>query len=84
MPYLVRKIRNKNLYKVINRDTGEIHSHGSTKANATKQVRLLHMIENKKGNGIGLDDNKDEYGENYEYPKLQASLVGDGFYRSFK
>ena len=50
MPYLVRKIRNKNLYKVINRDTGEIHSHDSTKANATKQVRLLHMIENKKGN----------------------------------
>jgi len=47
MPYQIRKIKNQNLYSVKNKETGEVHSYGTTKENAIKQVRLLHM--NAKG-----------------------------------
>ena len=50
MPYVIRKIKNQNLYSVKNRDTGVIHSYGTTKANAIKQVRFLHMIDLPKKN----------------------------------
>jgi hypothetical protein len=46
MPIKIRKIRNKDLYKVFNSETGEIHSKGSTKENAKKQKRLLNAIDN--------------------------------------
>ena len=42
MPYVIRKIRNKNLYKVINKDTGKVHSNHTTKPKAEAQVRVLH------------------------------------------
>lgn len=48
MPCTIRKLPNKNLYRVKNKITGEIKSHGSTVENAKKQVILLNMIENKK------------------------------------
>ena len=37
----MRKIRNQALYKVINTQTGELKSNGSTKEDAKKQLRLL-------------------------------------------
>ena len=48
MPFVIRKIKNKNLYSVKNLLTGTIHSKGTTHENALAQVRLLQMIENKK------------------------------------
>lgn len=75
MPNIMRKIRNKNLYKVYNVDTGRIHSKGTTYENAEKQLNLLNRIE---GNG---------YGEFSDYPKLQRDLnmsIGAGVYHRFK
>ena len=48
MPYGYRKLPNKDLYRVYNKETGEIHSKATTKANALKQIRLLYMIERQK------------------------------------
>jgi hypothetical protein len=45
MPYIIRKLPKKDLYKVINKDTKVVHSNGSTYENAIKQVRLLNMID---------------------------------------
>lgn len=47
MPYKIRKIKNQDLYKVINTKTGKIHSQGTTKDKAKAQVRLLETIERK-------------------------------------
>lgn len=43
----MRKIRNKDLYKVINTKTGKVHAEGTTKENAKAQLRLLETIERK-------------------------------------
>lgn len=48
MPYSIRKLPNKNLYRVRNVETGQIMSKATTKENALKQIRFLYMIENKK------------------------------------
>ncbi len=48
MPFVIRKIKNKELYSVKNKLTGTIHSKGTTLENALAQVRLLHMLEKKK------------------------------------
>lgn len=48
MPFVIRKLPNKNLYSVKNKLTGAIHSKGTTHENALAQVRLLHMLENPK------------------------------------
>ena len=45
MPYLIKKIKNKNLYKVINKETGDIKSKHTTLENAKKQIRLLNGIK---------------------------------------
>jgi hypothetical protein len=55
MPNIIRKIRNKDLYKVFNKDTGVVHSYGSTLENAKSQVRLLDAIE---GSGLATDITK--------------------------
>lgn len=52
MPFILRKIRNKNLYKVILKDTGQILSHGTTLENARKQIALIGMRDRKRGGGI--------------------------------
>lgn len=44
MPYIIRKNPNKNTYKVINKDTGKIHSKATTLDKAKAQVRLLEQI----------------------------------------
>lgn len=45
MPYKIRKIRNKPLYKVVNTITGKVHSAGTSKVKAEAQVRLLQSLE---------------------------------------
>ncbi len=47
MPYTIRKIPNKKLYRVFNSKTKQVYSRGSTLENAKKQVRLLYLIENR-------------------------------------
>lgn len=45
MPYKILKEGHK--YKVINSVSGKVHSYGTTKENAEKQIRLLNMLEFK-------------------------------------
>ena len=51
MPFAIRKLPNKDLYRVYNKITGKIHAKATTLDNAKKQIRLLHMVDNK-GNGF--------------------------------
>jgi len=48
MTYKVRKVRNKNEYKVFNSQTGIIHSHHLTLDKAKAQLVLLNQIEGGK------------------------------------
>ena len=48
MPYSVRKIPNKNCYKVYNQKTKKVFSKCSSKKNATKQMRLLRALQYNK------------------------------------
>jgi len=59
MPYAMRKIRGKDLFKVFNSATGEIKSSGSTKADAKAQIRLLKGLEKKEGGALKADQIKD-------------------------
>lgn len=45
MPYVIRKLRNQPTFSVKNAISGVVHSLHSTKANATKQVKLLNAID---------------------------------------
>jgi len=47
MPYKMIKLKNRNLYQVINTKTKQIHAHNSTKHNAEMQIKILNMIDNK-------------------------------------
>ena len=38
------KLRDKNLYKVINVKTGEVHAKGTTRKKAEAQIRLLNQL----------------------------------------
>jgi len=55
MPYIIRKNRGTNTYKVLNAITKQIHSKASTKENALKQVRLMGMLDIKKNMGNIFD-----------------------------
>ena len=48
MPYSIRKLPNKNLYRVRKKNTGEVLSRGTTLSKAKAQVRLLMMLHRKK------------------------------------
>ena len=48
MPYLTRKVKNKNCYKVYNRKSRKVFSKCTTKKKAMKQLRLLRAIEFNK------------------------------------
>jgi hypothetical protein len=77
MPYGLRKLPNEDLYKVFNKETGEVHSKATTKGNALKQIRLLYMIEREKEkekSGSGLDSMG--YYTN-SYPKEERSMEQD-------
>jgi hypothetical protein len=46
MPYQIVKLRPyQNIYKVINKDTGIVHSKHTTLLKAKAQIRLLHSKE---------------------------------------
>lgn len=45
MPYDIRKLPNKPLYRVKNTLTGVVHSKGVSLKRAEKQVRLLNAID---------------------------------------
>lgn len=45
MPWKIRKLPNKNRFRVYNAETGEIHAKGTSLENAKKQVRLLYLVE---------------------------------------
>ncbi len=47
MPYEIRKLPKTSLYRVRNKETGEIKANATTKQNALRQVRLLHSLEEK-------------------------------------
>ena len=44
MPYAIRSAGGGK-YKVVNKETGNVHSKATTRANAEAQVRLLHGVE---------------------------------------
>lgn len=48
MPYTIRKLANKKLYRVTNPVGKKIHSFGTSLKRAKRQVRLLHMMDAKK------------------------------------
>lgn len=48
MPYSLRKVSNKNCYRVRNRNTKRVFAKCTTLAKANKQLRLLRAIEFNK------------------------------------
>jgi len=44
----MRKIPNKNLYRVYNTKTKKVHAYGTTLKKAKKQIRLLYMVDRMK------------------------------------
>lgn len=48
MPYKVRKVRNKDCYKVKNVETGQVMAECTTREKAYAQVRLLEQIDEEK------------------------------------
>jgi hypothetical protein len=46
MPIVIRKVRNKNCWRVYNTQSGQIHSYCTTLAKAKAQKRLLDSLEN--------------------------------------
>jgi hypothetical protein len=42
MPFIIRKVRNKDCWQVKNKDTGKIHAKCTTKKKAEAQLRLLN------------------------------------------
>ncbi len=53
MPYNIRKVTNKNCYKVYNTKSGRVSAKCSTRKNAYKQLSLLRRIDrinSKKSN----------------------------------
>ena len=66
MPFSIRKVRNRNCYSVKNTETGRIHSHCATRANAVRQIHLLRGIEHgwkpkSKGRGMPKLDERDAF-----------------------
>lgn len=49
MPYIIRKVRNKDGYKVYNNKTKKVYAKCTSHENAVKQVRLLNAIEHNAG-----------------------------------
>jgi hypothetical protein len=72
MPYSMRKIRGKDLYKVWNSATGEVKSSGSTKADAKSQMRLLRGLEKKEAGSLKADQIKDVIDLSYTNKKDKA------------
>jgi hypothetical protein len=50
MPWVIRKLKNKDLYSVKNAKTGAVRARGTTLKKAKAQVRLLYSLEGPKKN----------------------------------
>ena len=48
MPYVIRKLPNKERFRVFNKSTGKVYAKATTKKRALRQIRLLHMIDSRK------------------------------------
>jgi len=48
MPYIIRKLPNKNLYRVKIKKTGKVISKATTLKKAKAQIRFLNFLESKK------------------------------------
>jgi len=48
MPYLLKKVRGKPCWRVLNKYTKKVFSKCSSRKNAEKQIRLLRAIEFNK------------------------------------
>lgn len=47
MPFKMRKLPNKNRYRVYNPETGRVYSYSTTLEKAKAQIRFLYMNEKK-------------------------------------
>lgn len=47
MVFVMRKIKNENLYTVKNKDTGKIHARATTKDKAKAMLRILAQAESR-------------------------------------
>lgn len=47
MPYKITKSKRTGLYRVTNIATGQVHAHGTTRAKAESQLRLLESLEGR-------------------------------------
>ena len=63
--YVMRKIKNENLYTVKNKETRKVHAKGTTKDKAKAMIRILNKAE-------GLDAGTPRQ------PGPQAELEGKG------
>ena len=48
MPYVMKKIPHTYKWKVMNKITGKVYAKATTRKKATRQIRLLHMVEHNK------------------------------------
>jgi len=69
MPLVIRKLPNKELYKVYNKETKKVHSYATTLENAKRQVSLLKDIDNKN------NSNKKKIFSNNNMPNSWVSYV---------
>jgi hypothetical protein len=86
MPYKLRKLPNKDEYKVFNSETGKVHSKHATKVNAKKQIKMLHSYDKMGGAmandlervGMGLSNKqtKDFIKAGYEKKKNVKEIDG--------
>ena len=47
-PYKMRKIKDENFYRVVNKDTGKILVKKTTDNRAKKMIKLLNYVDAKK------------------------------------
>ena len=72
-PYIVRKIRNQDAYRVFNPETGKVHAEHTTKAKAMAQVRILAGME---GGALTARETEKFVKAGYK-KKKDANSVGD-------
>jgi DNA adenine methylase len=75
MPYTIRKLPNKDLYKVYNTQTKSVHSYATTLENAEKQVKLLHMVDA----GVPLEKQGGNFAEDGKNLKPIFGRVGSKY-----
>jgi hypothetical protein len=71
MPYVMRKIKNENLYTVKNKETKKVHAKGTTKDTAKAMIRILNA-----GTPHHPRSQAELRGETPRAPRPQAELEG--------